>query len=113
MKAIKRYVLWVLLGITTGVVCGLCGVLFSKTVGFVTELRQNNSWLLYLLPMGGLLSVAIYKLCRVKNIGVTNVFDCVRTEHSLPYFLAPSVFCGTVISHLFGASVGRECAALQ
>lgn len=113
MKAIKRYVLWVLLGITTGVVCGLCGVLFSKTVGFVTELRQNNSWLLYLLPMGGLLSVAIYKLCRVKNIGVTNVFDCVRTEHSLPYFLAPSVFCGTVISHLFGASAGREGAALQ
>lgn len=113
MKTIKKYVLWVLLGVMTGVVCGFFGVLFSKTVGFVTQLRQNNNWLLYLLPIGGLLSVAIYKLCRVKNIGVTNVFDCVRTEQSLPYFLAPSVFCGTVISHLFGASAGREGAALQ
>lgn len=113
MKSIKKYALWVLLGIMSGVVCGGIGVLFSKAVGFVTELRQNNGWLLYLLPAGGLLSVAIYKLCRVKNIGTTNVFDCVRTEQSLPYFLAPAVFCGTAISHLFGASAGREGAALQ
>lgn len=113
MKTTKKYVLWMFLAVTTGVLCGLCGVLFSKAIGFVTQLRQNNNWLLYLLPIGGLLSVAIYKLCRVKNIGVTNVFDCVRTEQSLPYFLAPSVFCGTVISHLFGASAGREGAALQ
>ncbi|MBQ8267131.1 MAG: chloride channel protein [Clostridia bacterium] len=113
MKAVKRYALWLLLGLMSGAVCGICGVLFSKAVGFVTELRQSNSWLLYLLPIGALVSVAIYRLCRVKNIGTTNVFDCVRTEQSLPYFLAPAVFCGTCISHLFGASAGREGAALQ
>ncbi len=100
-------------GIVIGIICGLCGVAFSKTVGFVTELRLQNSWILYLLPLGGLISVGIYKLCQVKNIGTTNVFDCVRSEQYLPRSLAPAVFCGTCISHLFGASAGREGAALQ
>lgn len=100
-------------GIIIGVICGLCGVAFSKTVGFVTELRLQNSWILYLLPLGGLISTIIYKLCRVKNVGTTNVFDSVRTEQNLPIGLPPAVFCGTAISHLFGASVGREGAALQ
>lgn len=113
MKTFKRYALWLLLGIMSGAVCGVCGVVFSKAVGLVTDVRTQNSWLIYLLPLGGLMSVSIYKLCRVKNIGTTNVFDCVRTEQSLPYFLAPAVFCGTCISHLFGASAGREGTALQ
>lgn len=113
MKTIKRYVLYILSGVITGIICGLCGVAFSKSVEFVTNIRVHNDWILYLLPIGGLLSVGIYKLCRVKNIGTTNVFDCVRTEQSLPYFLAPAVFLGTCISHLFGASSGREGAALQ
>ncbi len=113
MKALKKYALLILLGIMSGVVCGLCGVVFSKAVGFVTDIRTQNGWILYLLPLGGLLSVGIYKLCRVKNIGTTNVFDCVRSEQYLPRSLAPAVFCGTCISHLFGASAGREGAALQ
>ncbi|MBQ8740519.1 MAG: chloride channel protein [Clostridia bacterium] len=113
MIKVKRYALWLLLAVITGGVCGLCGVVFSKAVGFVTDVRAQNGWLIYLLPIGGLISVSVYKLCRVKNIGTTNVFDCVRTEQSLPKGLALSVFCGTAISHLFGASVGREGAALQ
>lgn len=113
MKNVKKYVLWCLLGIITGLICGLCGVVFSKSVSFVTNIRSQNDWILYLLPIAGLFSVGIYKLCRVKNIGTTNVFDAVRTEQNLPQLLAPAIFCGTCISHLFGASAGREGAALQ
>lgn len=113
MKAVKKYALWVLLGIISGIICGLCGAVFSKSVEFVTNVRSQNEWILYLLPVGGLLSVGIYKLCRIKNVGTTTVFDCVRTEKNLPHLLAPVIFCGTCISHLFGASAGREGAALQ
>ncbi|MBR5473379.1 MAG: chloride channel protein [Clostridia bacterium] len=113
MQKFKKILLWILSAIITGLLCGLCGVAFSKSVSFVTDIRAQNNWLLYLLPIGGLLSVGIYKLCRVKNIGTTNVFDCVRTEQSLPKGLAVAVFCGTCISHLFGSSSGREGAALQ
>lgn len=113
MVRVKRYTLWLLLAVITGSVCGLCGVVFSKTVELVTNVRIQNSWILYLLPIGGLISASVYKLCRVKNIGTTNVFDCVRTEQDLPKGLAVAIFCGTAISHLFGASAGREGAALQ
>lgn len=113
MKAFKKYALCLLHGIASGAICGGIGALFSKAVGFVTNIRTQNDWLIYLLPIGGLISVSVYKLCRVKNIGTTNVFDCVRTEQSLPKGLAAAVFCGTCISHLFGASAGREGAALQ
>ncbi len=113
MKKAKKYALWILVSIISGLVCGLCGVVFSKTIKFVTDIRAQNEWILYLLPIAGLMSIGIYKLCRVKNIGTTNVFDSVRTEENLPSLLAPAVFCGTTISHLFGASTGREGAALQ
>lgn len=113
MKFLKNYALLILFSITTGAICGLFGTAFSKSVELVTNTRVNNDWLLYLLPIGGLISVGIYKLCRVKNIGTTNVFDAVRTEQSLPPFLSVAVFCGTCISHLFGSSSGREGAALQ
>lgn len=113
MQRIKKYALWLLSSLLAGGICGICGVLFSKTVVVVTDIRVQNSWLLYLLPLGGLASVTIYKLFRAQNTGTTNVFDCVRTEQSLPRGLAIAVFGGTAISHLLGASTGREGAALQ
>ena len=113
MKALKKCVIWILLGILTGAVCGLIGALFSKTIGFVTNIRVQNNWILYLLSIGGLISVGIYKLCRIKGVGTVSVFESARTELRLPHLLAPAIFTGTAISHLFGASAGREGAALQ
>lgn len=113
MQRFKKYVFWLCLGLMSGTVCGLCGTLFSKTVGFVTVFRQNNSWILYLLPIGGLLTAITYKLCKTESIGTTNVFDAVRTKQNLPNGLPIAIFCSTAISHLFGASAGREGAALQ
>ncbi len=113
MKVLKKHALYILLGVITGIICGLLGSVFSKSVGFVTDIRTKNNWILYLLPVGGLLSVGIYKLCAIKNVGTTNVFDSVRTEQRLPILLSPVIFCTTCISHLFGASAGREGAALQ
>ena len=113
MKTAKKYAFWIFLSVISGIICGVCGTIFSKSVSFVTDIRCQNEWLLYLLPFGSLLSVCIYKLFHIKNIGTTYVFYCARTEHNLPKCLAPAVFCGTCISHLFGASAGREGAALQ
>lgn len=113
MQKIQKYILYLGLGLLSGTVCGFCGVVFSKTLGFVTQIRQNNTWLIWFLIAGGLLSVFIYKLCRVRDINTTNVFDCVKTEQNLPTGLPVAIFCGTAISHLLGASTGREGAALQ
>ena len=36
-----------------------------------------------------------------------------RAEKGVSVWLAPAIFLGTVITHLFGGSAGREGAALQ
>lgn len=110
---IKKYIVYLALGLLSGVLCGICGVIFSKALSFVTSFRQGNGWTLWLLPLGGLLSVFIYKLCKSGGIGTENIFDSAKTEKGLPGGLPVAVFCGTVLSHLLGASVGREGAALQ
>lgn len=107
------FICWLISGIVIGVLCGVVGAAFSKSVSFVTELRAENDWLIYLLPVGGVLSVAMYRICRVSEVGTNQVFESVRTEKPLSFLLAPAIFVGSVITHLLGGSAGREGAALQ
>lgn len=104
---------WSLLGAVVGLAGGAVGAAFSKAVAYATALRGENGWLLYLLPLGGLLIVGLYRLCRVSGIGTNEVFESVRAEKGVSILLAPAIFLGTVITHLFGGSAGREGAALQ
>ncbi len=104
---------WLLLGVVMGGVGGGLGALFARTITAVTHLRAQHSWLLFLLPIGGLLSVAVYRLLRVKGLGTNQVFESVRAGQPVSFWLAPAVFAATVLTHLGGGSAGREGAALQ
>ena len=56
----------------------------------------------------------LYRICKMdKNSGTNNVIKSVRSEEDVPFLLAPLIFIGTTVTHLFGGSVGREGAALQ
>ncbi len=104
---------WVLVTVLTGVFCGLIGTAFHLAVEHVTELRAQYPWILYLLPAAGLLIVAIYKLLRCVGVGTNNVISAVQSGEPLSILLVPSIFFGTVLTHLCGGSAGREGAALQ
>lgn len=103
----------VLISIVTGVVCGLVGAGFVKSIAFVTALRQNNGWILLLLPVFGLVLTLIYNRLKVNGVGTNHIIKSVRTEENVSPLLSVAVFSGTVLSHFGGASVGREGAALQ
>ena len=102
-----------LLSIAIGIICGAAGSLFSKSISLATEFRNNHQWILYLLPLGGLISVAIYKICNTDGMGTKHALCSALGDDCLKAPLLASIFSGTVISHLFGASAGREGAALQ
>ena len=61
---IIAFLCWLGLGIVTGAVCGVVGAAFAKSIDVVTDLRAEFSWLLYLLPVGGVAIVWLYKIGR-------------------------------------------------
>ncbi len=114
---IKKYAPVILrltaLSLPLGIVCGLVGAIFVKSIAFVTELRTEYTWILYLLPILGLALTLIFKLLKVRGVGTNHIINSVRTNEGTSPLLSVAIFSGTVLSHLGGASVGREGAALQ
>lgn len=104
---------WIFLSALTGVVGGFVGVAFHISVEKVTLLRQENPKLILLLPIGGLVIAALYKLAKLENAGTDSIIESVRGKDGVPFLLAPLIFVSTVITHFFGGSAGREGAALQ
>ena len=118
IRAAARYVLavlkWLVIAGALGVLCGLLGAGFHKLIDLATTFRQGHPWLLLLLPLGGLVILGLYQLCRVSfDAGTNLIITSVSAEADVPLLLAPLIVAGTSISHLLGASVGREGAALQ
>lgn len=108
------FLYWLVAGGIVGVVCGVTGGLFSIAVHHATELREANSWLIYLLPVGGLAIAGMYRLFRLPiSVGTDAILKSVRTQEKVPILMAPAIFISTVITHLLGGSAGREGAALQ
>jgi len=105
---------WGLLGALMGILGGLLGAGFHHALHFVTHLRGVHPWLIFLLPLGGLLSVAVYRVFKLRNNRGTNeIIDAILNGESVNPLIAPVIFLATSITHLFGGSAGREGAALQ
>ena len=114
----KKYIVWSwkwsFLAVVMGLVGGVLGAVFHHTLHFVTHLRLEHTWLVLLLPIGGLLSVAWYQLLKLKrNRGTNEIIDAVLDGEELKPQIAPGIFGAAVLTHLFGGSAGREGAALQ
>lgn len=114
VKYFRRLFKWGLFGLLVGVLGGLVGALFSHTLSFVTNLRVEHSWLIFLLPLGGLATVGLYRLFKKSNNRGTNeIIDAILSNKPVKALVAPLIFVSTAITHLFGGSAGREGAALQ
>ena len=118
MKATIQYIRalakLVLLALLAGVVCGGVGTAFYHAIVLATRLRVAHPWLLYLLPVAGLLTALLYGLLKMeKDPGTNAVLRATTERESVPARLAALIFSGTFLTHLCGGSAGREGAALQ
>ena len=105
---------WIIFAIIVGIIVGLCGTAFYFALSLVTVLRTQNSWLIFLLPLGGVGIVAMYRILHnEKDTGTNLVISAIHSDDELPLRMAPLIFVSTLITHLFGGSAGREGAALQ
>lgn len=109
----RTFYRWLLVSAVTGLICGLVGTAFNLTVGFATEFRQENPWMVLLLPLGGVLIALLYRATHMEGKGTNGIIDSIHDGDKVPLLLVPVIFVSTAITHLFGGSAGREGAALQ
>lgn len=106
---------WVALGAVVGVFSGAASALFLWLLDLATSYREQHGFIVYTLPLAGLVIGAIYAKWGLKILGGNNlVIDTVHEDSpEIPFRMAPMVLVGTVLTHLFGGSAGREGTAVQ
>ena len=115
---LKSYILsflkWGAFALLMGSWGGLLGAGFHHLLHFVTHLRAEHPWLIFCLPVAGLLSVGIYTLFRQRsNRGTNEVIDAILSGGDVSAYVSPTIVLASTVTHLFGGSAGREGAALQ
>ncbi len=113
-KRLLIFLKWIAIAGIIGITVGLVGTAFYYGLHFVTDFRNANPMIILGLPFGGLLIVFLYHVAkRDDDCGTNSVIAAVRSEEKLRFRTAPLIFVGSLITHLFGGSSGREGAALQ
>ena len=124
MKIIREYLFhlmiyvralakWLLVSSIVGLACGLLGSAFHIGVERATLFRETHHWVIYTLPLAGLLAAAIYKLLHAEGLSTNDILSEIQNGNGISPTLLPAIFLTTVLTHLAGGSAGREGAALQ
>lgn len=115
LRAIRQVLRWTLLAVPVGLVAGSASALFLWSLERATELQWANPWLLWLLPVGGVIVGLLYHYFgRGSEKGNNLLIDEIHQPGGgVPARMAPLVLIGTVITHIFGGSAGREGTAVQ
>ena len=106
---------WPLLGSLVGVLAGVSSTVFLISLEWVTEQSAKTDWLLYLLPVGGLVIGLAYHYGGGRSSeGNSLIIDEIHDPKAwVPRRMAPMVLIGTLSTHLLGGSAGREGTAVQ
>ena len=113
IQSVAVFLKWVLIAGVVGAVGGLVGSTFHLSVEVATHFREQQPWLLYLLPVSGLAIVWLYHALKMNKVNTNAIIDSIHNGSRVPLALVPAIYLSTVITHLFGGSSGREGAALQ
>jgi len=102
--------------IPVAVITGLIVAFFLSLLDFAIALRWNNTWLVYLLPLSGVVITVLYQSIGKgteagNNLIINEIHD--STDEGVPLRMTPLIIFTTVFTHLFGGSAGREGTAVQ
>jgi chloride channel protein, CIC family len=111
----KAFAQWLSLGALVGVACGVASAIFLLSLEWATHFRERHERIVYALPLAGFVLGLLYdRWGRPIRGGNNLVIDTVHDDRpQLPLRMAPMVLVGTVLTHLFGGSAGREGTAVQ
>ncbi|WP_200975593.1 voltage-gated chloride channel family protein [Echinicola sp. 20G] len=106
---------WLVLAIFIGLLVGSASAFFLFGLQWATDFREEHLYLIALLPVGGFLIGWVYykfgaSVVKGNNQLLEEFYNPLRT---IPLRMAPLVLFGTIATHLFGGSAGREGTAVQ
>ena len=106
---------WTFLSLLIGSLVGSASAFFLVSLRWATQYREMNIWVILLLPLGGLLiGYTYYWLGKGIEKGNNLILEEYYTaKKTIPLKMAPLVLFGTVATHFFGGSAGREGTAIQ
>lgn len=108
---LKLTLIALIVGLLSGLMIGVFLILLKKVV----ELNLTYYWLIFILPISGIFMTFLYSKYggnsqKGNNILIENING---SDEKINFIMAPLVFLGTILTHLFGGSVGREGSGVQ
>ncbi|RZJ67399.1 MAG: chloride channel protein [Flavobacterium sp.] len=106
---------WLFFSVMIGCIVGSTSALFLVTLNWATNYRESHLWIISILPIAGLVIGLAYQYWGKEVVKGNNLLieELQSPKKIIPLVMAPLIFAGTIITHLFGGSAGREGTAVQ
>ncbi len=107
---------WLFIAVIIGIIVGSASAFFLASLHKAEAVRESNHWLIWLLPIAGMgIGLLYHYYGKNSEAGNNLLIDrAIHPQHErIPLRMAPLVLVGTIATHLFGGSAGREGTALQ
>jgi H+/Cl- antiporter ClcA len=114
-KTILQSFKWIFICVLIGFFSGSASAFLLVALEWAANYRSQNNWIIWLLPIGGLLIGLGYQYYGSSVVKGNNLLleEYETPKKTIPLKMAPLVLFGTIITHLFGGSAGREGTAVQ
>ncbi len=113
---LRRFLQWAILCSCIGFFSGTAAAIFLYTLDIVTDFRESHLWIIIFLPIAGWMVGWLYhRFGKQTEAGNKLLLATIQqpTQKIIPWIMAPLIYVGTLITHVFGGSAGREGTALQ
>ncbi|WP_343522888.1 voltage-gated chloride channel family protein [Pedobacter sp.] len=106
---------WLFVSCLLGGIIGSASALFLSTLNWATDYREQHVWIIAFLPLAGVMIGLAYHYWGTAVVKGNNLLieELQSPKKIIPIIMAPLIFTGTIITHLFGGSAGREGTAVQ
>ncbi|EKB5512097.1 chloride channel protein, partial [Listeria monocytogenes] len=114
LKILKKEFIFYFFIILIASLMGIVSFCLLEALHFVSNIRVTHNYLLYFLPIIGMLTAFIYqKYGRGAEKGNNLIIESTYSETQVPFRMSIFTFIFTILTHLFGGSAGREGSAVQ
>jgi H+/Cl- antiporter ClcA len=116
IRILFKYLLtWIALGGLVGLLSGSASAIFLIALDWATGYRESHLWIIGFLPLAGFAIGWTYFRYGENSVKGNNLLleELYQSKTPIPLRMTPLVLFGTIFTHLFGGSAGREGTAVQ